>query len=366
MYVMLTGRPPFTGKTTLDIIQKHRFSQFDSPRRIVPEIPVWLDEIVCKCLSKKPEDRYPDAYVLSLRLQEVPKKVDLRDSGDGYGNFEADSETISETGAHRGPPVGGTFVRDLFRAEADAQQDTSVLGRFFDNTWVLGGLLVFLILGAYFLMQWNRVTPEEMFARGQKIMEQPESAQWEVARTQYFEPLLEMDEEKWRPLIEPYLPALRSYELKRQLTGPFRKREPLPQSEPEAILLRAMELRRQGRSAEAIQKLGALETLILGNPEWEPHLELVTKFRSELERERNVRRLDYVRSALQRAETLQESGKTAAARAIWRSVQELYDSDPEAASLVQQARQRLLDTGAAPKASSVSEGEKTPSATTAP
>jgi Serine/threonine protein kinase len=366
MYVMLTGRPPFTGKTTLDIIQKHRFSQFDSPRRIVPEIPVWLDEIVCKCLSKKPEDRYPDAYVLSLRLQEVPKKVDLRDSGDGYGNFEADSETISETGAHRGPPVGGTFVRDLFRAEADAQQDTSVLGRFFDNTWVLGGLLVFLIVGAYFLMQWNRVTPEEMFARGQKIMEQPESAQWEVARTQYFEPLLEMDEEKWRPLIEPYLPALRSYELKRQLTGPFRKREPLPQSEPEAILLRAMELRRQGRSAEAIQKLGALETLILGNPEWEPHLELVTKFRSELERERNVRRLDYVRSALQRAETLQESGKTAAARAIWRSVQELYDSDPEAASLVQQARQRLLDTGAAPKASSVSEGEKTPSATTAP
>ncbi len=31
MYVMLTGRPPFTGKSPLDIAQKHKFGQFDSP-----------------------------------------------------------------------------------------------------------------------------------------------------------------------------------------------------------------------------------------------------------------------------------------------------------------------------------------------
>lgn len=366
LYVMLTGRPPFTGKTTLDIIQKHRFSQFDSPRRIVPDIPVWLDEVVCKCLSKKPEDRYPDAYVLSLRLQEVPKKVDLRDSGSDYGHFEAESETISETGAPSGPPIGGTFVRDLFRAEAEAQNKSSAIGRFFDNTWVLGSLLLILIAGVYFLMQWNRVTPEQMFARGQKIMEQPENAQWEVARTQYFEPLLEMDEEKWRPLIEPYLPALRSYELKRQLTSAHRKKEPLPQSEPEAVLRRAMDLRRQGRLSEARQKLAALEILIQGNPDWEPFLELVTKYRSELDQEKGVHRFDFVRSALKRADQLQESGKSAAAQAIWRSVQELYDSDPEAAPYVQQARARLFKPDAASEASSVTEGEETPSPTIAP
>jgi serine/threonine protein kinase len=74
LYAMLTGRPPFTGKTPLDLAHKHQFGQFDSPQRIVPDLPRWLDEVVCQCLAKRPEDRYPDAYVLSLRLQELPRR----------------------------------------------------------------------------------------------------------------------------------------------------------------------------------------------------------------------------------------------------------------------------------------------------
>ena len=57
MYVMLTGRPPFSGKTTLDVIHKHKYNQFDRPRTIVPEIPYWLDEIVCQLMEKDPEKR---------------------------------------------------------------------------------------------------------------------------------------------------------------------------------------------------------------------------------------------------------------------------------------------------------------------
>ncbi|MEX2288499.1 MAG: serine/threonine-protein kinase, partial [Planctomycetaceae bacterium] len=82
MYVMLTGRPPFRGKSTLDVIQQQRYGQFDRPRRMVPEIPSWLDEIVVQLLEKDPEKRFADAYVLMRRLQEVLRKVELSDGDD--------------------------------------------------------------------------------------------------------------------------------------------------------------------------------------------------------------------------------------------------------------------------------------------
>ncbi|GIT28006.1 MAG: hypothetical protein Ct9H300mP1_00520 [Planctomycetaceae bacterium] len=43
----------------------------------MPEIPRWLDEVVCRLLSKDPDERYPDAYVLGLRLREIPRKMAL-------------------------------------------------------------------------------------------------------------------------------------------------------------------------------------------------------------------------------------------------------------------------------------------------
>lgn len=74
MYVMLTGRPPFSGKTSLDVIHKHQFAMFDRPGLYATDMPRQLEEIVCKLLEKEPDKRYPDSYVLSLRLAEVQKR----------------------------------------------------------------------------------------------------------------------------------------------------------------------------------------------------------------------------------------------------------------------------------------------------
>jgi len=56
MYVMLTGRPPFSGKTMLAIIQKQKYGQFDRPGRYVDDLPSWLEEIVCQLLEKDPPE----------------------------------------------------------------------------------------------------------------------------------------------------------------------------------------------------------------------------------------------------------------------------------------------------------------------
>ena len=50
LYTMLVGQPPFANGTIPEIMQKQRFGRFDAPRSYVPEIPSWLDEIVCQLL----------------------------------------------------------------------------------------------------------------------------------------------------------------------------------------------------------------------------------------------------------------------------------------------------------------------------
>lgn len=350
LYVMLTGRPPFTGKSALDIIQKHKFSQFDSPRRLVPDIPFWLDEIVCKCLSKKPEERYPDAYVLSLRLQEVPRKVDMREGeasqvylGDGTEETIVDSRHASEDPA----AVGGTLVRDLFRAQLDSERASRGWLQWFDNTWVLVGLLLLSAVGVYGLSVLNAPSEQAMFERGVELMSRPAGPIWETARRDHFERLLQLNAPRWEPEVAPYLQQYEVYELRKQVLGRGLKQEDVPASEPEAIIRQSQHLRQQGRITEARQQLQALKELLSVTREFPGYLPLLDQLIEEMPNGAEATSLGFVEEALERAEELFQNGAVEQAISIWFSVKKLYDSRPEAAELVRRAQQRYLEvTGA--------------------
>ena len=63
-YHLLTGQPPFTGKNVLEILVAHRKSDVLRPSHVNPAIPADLEQIILKCLAKKPSDRYQDAASL--------------------------------------------------------------------------------------------------------------------------------------------------------------------------------------------------------------------------------------------------------------------------------------------------------------
>ena len=60
-YELLTGRHPFLAETTLDMFLCHTEGKFERPSRLVLDIPLWLDTLVCQMLEKKPEKRPRDA-----------------------------------------------------------------------------------------------------------------------------------------------------------------------------------------------------------------------------------------------------------------------------------------------------------------
>lgn len=141
MYTMLVGQPPFMGATASDIMQKQRFGRFDPPKNYVPDIPSWLNDLVCQLLEKDPDKRPPDAYVTGRRLQEIVKKVELQDSQHPSG---PEAETRVDSDDHDHVP-GATLIRDIFRLDALRGERDDPISRTFNNTWVLAGLLCLLI-----------------------------------------------------------------------------------------------------------------------------------------------------------------------------------------------------------------------------
>ncbi|MCD7724387.1 MAG: Stk1 family PASTA domain-containing Ser/Thr kinase [Clostridiales bacterium] len=70
MFEMLTGRVPFNGETTVAIAIKHIQEELPSPREYVPEIPVSVEQIVCKCCQKSPDRRYQSMAELIVDLKQ--------------------------------------------------------------------------------------------------------------------------------------------------------------------------------------------------------------------------------------------------------------------------------------------------------
>src|SRR5439155_972950 len=79
-YELLTGRKPFVTESPIDMFHAHVYGTFERPSRLVLDIPVWLDTLVCQLLEKKPEHRPFDAAMVEKVLGEVEEKVAVQRS----------------------------------------------------------------------------------------------------------------------------------------------------------------------------------------------------------------------------------------------------------------------------------------------
>lgn len=68
LHEMLSGEPPFTGRTAQAVIARHISERPPSLSLIRPALPSWLDRVVQTALAKSPADRYPSAEAFSEAL----------------------------------------------------------------------------------------------------------------------------------------------------------------------------------------------------------------------------------------------------------------------------------------------------------
>jgi serine/threonine protein kinase len=113
LFELLTGRPPFTGAHSLELMQKHESeeprapSEFGTSAHITPA----LDQVVLRCLRKDPNARYQTGRELVEALSNVPgmrRAPRVRRTARGFApptlpsDFDEDTDVSGTSGVRAG------------------------------------------------------------------------------------------------------------------------------------------------------------------------------------------------------------------------------------------------------------------------
>lgn len=74
-YHMLAGRPPFRGENAMAVAVQHLNETPEPLRLIRPDLPVAACKLIERMMSKRPEDRFPDAQAILNELKTLQKQT---------------------------------------------------------------------------------------------------------------------------------------------------------------------------------------------------------------------------------------------------------------------------------------------------
>lgn len=69
LYVLLTGKRAYTGKSNADVAERARLGDFASPRSVNASVPAALEAVCLKAMAKEPTDRYATALDLARDVE---------------------------------------------------------------------------------------------------------------------------------------------------------------------------------------------------------------------------------------------------------------------------------------------------------
>jgi serine/threonine-protein kinase len=345
LYVMVTGRPPYSGGTTIEILRKHQFGQYDAPRLYSPDIPLWLEDVISTCLQKDPEKRYPDAYVLSLRLKEIPKKVELSRQEETLNLGSAPNPHLGNTmisaSADEDPnAVGGTLMRDLVRAEIVHEQNRYRYFQIFDNVYVLLVILGLSLALIYFWVQNLTPSSERQLAEGKRLFSKGEDY-WLSARD-YLQPLVDRKPDEYGGEVNDMLNQIEIYSIKKEFTNRAKLKR-LEVKDPQRFLRLARESYEAGDRARAESVLRSLEVLLRSSPQHTSLRLAVLSILNDFNQQGDilVNRRDMIQKSLDRADEFWQKNDVGHAREIWQSLITLYAGESTTADLVHTAETKL-------------------------
>lgn len=90
LFEMLTGQLPFNGASAEELSRSHREALPPTPRRLNPEIPVSLEQILLRALAKDPSARFRSADEFGLALAAVNEAA-------VYAEISADEDLTQTT-----------------------------------------------------------------------------------------------------------------------------------------------------------------------------------------------------------------------------------------------------------------------------
>jgi hypothetical protein len=210
--------------------------------------------------------------------------------------------------------------------------------------------LVLLIAVCVWLFRNRDLPPDEHLRLATTIAGQTEVTPSQLGEAKlHLERALKQDI-KLEKEVEALRDRLRIHELRNELRRGRDKQDITKTSEPNRILKQAQKLSDNHDYAQAERKLRALIAMTEGQTELRDVHSKATQLLNVLLDERTQRTLNWLPTALSRADKLAAEGKRDEATALWKAIIELYAEDPSAAEQVAQARNHLQEMSDKPAA----------------
>ena len=120
MYALLSGRPPFHGKSMGEVLHMLRYADPPPLHHRAPDVPAALEKVIFQLLEKDPQKRIPTALALSNVLQATEHALSL--------NQDLDDQEPSSRKVHQ-PGHGFVITSDETIVEATPMVDSKALTR---------------------------------------------------------------------------------------------------------------------------------------------------------------------------------------------------------------------------------------------
>jgi serine/threonine-protein kinase len=173
LYELLTGQKPFKCETTMDMFLAHVQGTFERPSRVVLDIPVWLDTLVCQLLEKDPAQRPFDAAMVAQALDKVAEKVTAQRSA----GIDAAQARVADRSTARSASLDETdkqAARTLLASARKGKRKRK--GKpFYEQGWFQGLGILALLLGIAVIL-YQAFKPPSADALYQEAKRRMESA----------------------------------------------------------------------------------------------------------------------------------------------------------------------------------------------
>jgi serine/threonine-protein kinase len=326
-YTILTGRTPYTGDV-VELLQKHRFGQYDQIRRLVPEVPHDLEEIVCQLLAKEPEKRQGDAMALYKQFDRLSRKQERKADSEGLTRFH----NLLPLHLRKNEPGPATLMSKLMREELEHQTRGGPVKRFLNRPVVLA-LLFAACLGLLIWGLWP-VSAERLYSKAEPLMNSEDPDDWRQARDQLEKLESAYPNHPYQEQVAAFQHKWEEYKANQKAESSLPATEKL--SEAQWFYYQGLRFKQKGdetRAKKYWQEVIESFKDVRAERTWvrAAELELAKlKENSGLDEDRWAS----VRTSLDKARTLKKEGKNEEAMSIYNALLDLYRDDPSAKAIV--------------------------------
>jgi serine/threonine protein kinase len=331
LFEMIAGETPFRSENQGEMLMMHL--QEEPPRitSLVPQCPIFVEDLIFRLLEKDPQERPYDALALQVEIEEVQKKISEQRS--------IAAETLAGgPSATTGGAKGAEELKSALGKKKKKKKKES--GPIYEQTWFLG-LCLTIVVGfiVWHFMPWGE---DRLMAEADRLIKSEFTSDHVRARDDYLKLLLtRYPQGRHASQAQSMIVDVDKRETMTQMRARVKLGQP-PANEAERQYLNAEKFLVFGDQVTALRKFGAILDLFKTNDEYRIYVMLAQdEIDKILAKSGDVSLASFLNRRLSDADAARQAGKLSEAESIWTSIKTLYDDNAEAAIHVAYARKRL-------------------------